>query len=71
MSFGCLTSNGPGDVVPAHLTFARVQTCPNRQSKRRDAVADGRGAPDSARRPVERREEAVTRGVDFSAAEPF
>jgi hypothetical protein len=58
------------DVVGARLDFSGVQAGADLQSRRAQCVSDGCGAADGAGRSVESRHEAITRGVDFAAAEP-
>src|SRR6187200_14316 len=68
---GTHVDSDAGDTVPMHLALAGVEACPDRQANRLDGVADRDCTADRARRPVERSEEAVTRGIDLSTAEPF
>lgn len=52
---------------PFHLT--RVDPCADPKTEGRDRVADGERAPDCRRRPVEDREETISRRVDLIAPE--
>src|SRR5262245_3491137 len=59
----------PGDLAADELAFARVHTGPDLEPEQTDTADDRRSAPNRTGRTVERREEAVSRSVDLSAAE--
>ncbi len=58
----------PADVVADPLDLARVQAGPDLETERPDAVHDRERTPNGASRPLERGEEAVTRGGDLAPA---
>ena len=60
-----------GNLVAEQLALARVQAGAELEPEVAGAVPDGERAPNRARRPVERGEEAVAGGVDLAAAEPL
>src|SRR5439155_9429264 len=57
-------------IVAHQLALASVQPGPHLDPERADAIADGAGAADRARRSVKRREEAVAYRLYFATAEP-
>ena len=58
------------DVVAADLAFAGVQSRTYFDAERLHGLADRHGAADRSLRAVERREEAVARGVHLAASKP-
>src|SRR6185503_6819249 len=57
----------PGNLVTMQLDLARVEACAHVESERPDSLGHRAGASDGARRPVERREEAVAGRIDLAA----
>jgi hypothetical protein len=61
----------PGDIVTAHFDLAGVNTHPNLDAEHPGCVDKGVGARDRGAGAGEGRDESVTGGVHFEAAEPF
>ena len=59
----------PGDLLREQLALTRVKTARISSPRARKSLHEGHRAPDRARRPVERRQEAIPGGVDLAATE--
>ena len=58
----------PASLSPMRSTSPVLQTAPHGDPEGGECIPHGNGAPDAARRAVERRKEAIAGGVDLAAA---
>src|SRR5438105_4904422 len=58
------------DVVAHQLALAGMQSRPDGEPELLDRVAEGAGAPDGARWPIESRQKTVAGGLDLTSAKP-